>query len=184
MIPAQIRVNPGRCCFNLQLLPDGRGRCIDDLTENECADQNGVTFFEAGEICNDDCPAICGDNVNNRIFEECDGTDDAACPGACRDNCRCGVCGDGVQTGKEECDGADDEACAGICLGDCTCNPTCGDVDGDGEADMLGVAIFMNCFTGPGGGPVTPECNCAEFDTDDDVDLDDLFGFVNALTGP
>lgn len=218
MISAQIRVNPGRCCYNLQFLPFGRDRCDNGLTENECAAQPGVTFFETGGTCKDDCPAVCGDNIRNQLKEECDGTDADACPGLCLDNCLCGFCGDDIQTGteacdgaddaacpdlclgdcscapfcgdnvvnqpSEECDGADDAACVGICLGDCTCNPTCGDVDGDGDADMLGVAIFMNCFTGPDAGPVTPECQCAEFDTDDDIDLDDLLGFLNTLNGP
>ena len=152
LIPAQIRVNPGRCYFNLDLTPFGRDRCVDGLTQNECAAQNGVTFFEAGGTCADLRPAVCGDNLMNHFSEECDGTDDAAC--------------------------------AGICLGDCTCNPTCGDVDGDGNADMLGMAILMNCFTGPDAGPVAPECQCAKFDTDDDIDLDDLFGFYHILNGP
>lgn len=250
VIPAQIRVNPGRCCWNLQLTPGNRARCTDGLTENECDAQNGVTFFEAGGTCDDACPEVCGDNINNQLSEACDGADDAACPGACQDNCLCGTCGDGIRTGdevcdgdddaacpglclgdctcgpfcgddvvnqpSEDCDGADDAACPGLCLGDCTCGPFCGDDvvnqpsedcdgtddntcvgiclddctcnptcgDGGDDADMLGVAIFMNCFTGPGGGPVSPECHCAEYDSDDDVDLDDLFGFYDILNGP
>ena len=320
VFPARIRVNPGRCCYQLQLTPQDRQRCVDNVTESECAERLGVTFFETGATCADPCPAVCGDNVNNQASEACDGTDDASCPGACSSDCVCVSCGDDVvnlpgevcdgtddaacpglclgdctcpafcgddvvnQPGEvcdgtddaacpglcqgdctcpatcgdnivnqevEECDGSDDAACPGLCLGDCTCdafcgddeinlpgeecdgaddaacpdlclgdctcapfcgdnivnqdeecdgtdnaacagiclsncrcNPTCGDINGDGDADMLGVAIFMNCFTGSGGGPVAPECTCAKFDADDDIDLDDFLGFFNALNGP
>ena len=70
---------------------------------------------------------ICGDNVVNQASEECDGTDDTACPGQCRADCTCPpppTCGDNVvnQAG-EECDGTDDTACPGRCQADCTCPP-------------------------------------------------------------
>ncbi len=61
------------------------------------------------------CEPICGDeNVNQG--EECDGTNDAACPGACLNNCTCGAfCGDGV------CDSGED-AC--FCSADCGLPPS------------------------------------------------------------
>ena len=37
---------------------------------------------------------ICGDNVVNRTEEECDGTDDEACPGECQEDCTCPDLGD------------------------------------------------------------------------------------------
>ncbi len=57
------------------------------------------------------CEPICGDeNVNPG--EECDGMNDAACPGACLSDCTCGAfCGDGV------CDPGE---------GMCSCSADCG----------------------------------------------------------
>jgi len=54
-------------------------------------------------------PAACGDNVVNDPSEECDGTDDDACPGECYPpghphECRCPFCGDAVVGPGEECD--------------------------------------------------------------------------------
>lgn len=75
----------------------------------------------------------CGDNVVNQAIEECDGTDDTACPGQCRADCTCPpspTCGDNVvNQASEACDGTDDGACPGECRADCTCPPppTCGD---------------------------------------------------------
>jgi hypothetical protein len=69
-------------------------------------------------------PPRCGDNVINQAGEECDGTDDTACPGQCLPDCTCpaAICGDDVvnQPG-EMCDGTDDAACPGECLPDCAC---------------------------------------------------------------
>ncbi len=68
-------------------------------------------------------PATCGDGRVNHRAEQCDGTDDRACPGACDDACHCPPqCGDGIVNREaEECDGADDEACAGRCTEECLC---------------------------------------------------------------
>lgn len=68
-------------------------------------------------------PATCGDgNLDNRA-EQCDGSDDRACPGACDGACKCPPqCGDGILNGStEECDGADDDACPGRCTDECEC---------------------------------------------------------------
>lgn len=71
-------------------------------------------------------PPVCGDNAATGN-EECDGTDDTACPGACLGDCSCPapVCGDNAATGAEQCDGSDDAACPGACLGDCSCPQAC-----------------------------------------------------------
>lgn len=58
-----------------------------------------------------------------------------------------------------------------------------GDCDGNGDVDLTDFADFQLCFTGPGGGPVDPECACADFDDDDDVDLADFGGFQLSFTG-
>jgi cysteine-rich repeat protein len=52
----------------------------------------------------DTCDATCGDGVVGP-GEDCDGVDDAACPGDCDLACSCPTnCGDGVVDGSEECD--------------------------------------------------------------------------------
>lgn len=69
------------------------------------------------------CP-VCSNNVTES-GEQCDGTDDAACPGLCDVDCTCTtVCGDNFKDLPEQCDGTDDTACPGDCQFDCTCAPT------------------------------------------------------------
>ena len=77
--------------------------------------------------------ALCGDGVKNRTQEECDGGDDANCPGTCLPNCTCQrTCGNDIVEFGEQCDGLVDTACPGQCAapgttGECTCPPVCGD---------------------------------------------------------
>ncbi len=77
--------------------------------------------------------AICGDGVKNRTAEECDGSDDDNCPGACLANCTCNTsCGNGIIEFGEQCDGSNAPACPGQCAlpgtpAECTCPPVCGD---------------------------------------------------------
>jgi hypothetical protein len=84
-------------------------------------------------------PPTCGDSVRAG-GEECDGSDDASCPGACLGDCTCPApsCGDDVATGGEQCDGSDDGACPGSCLGNCTCPLTCSD------GPLYGLSIASN----------------------------------------
>jgi cysteine-rich repeat protein len=71
--------------------------------------------------------SFCGDDISGPN-EECDGSEDAACPGACDDACTCAtVCGNNLTEGSEDCDGTDDAACPGECLGSCVCMGDCGD---------------------------------------------------------
>jgi hypothetical protein len=100
----------------------------------------------------------CGDSVVNQPSEECDGTDDAACPGLCESDCTCGAgpapgdastCGDdSVNQGSEECDGADAASCPGRCLADCSCPappspPAAPDPDEDTFACLAGGADIV-----------------------------------------
>lgn len=73
-----------------------------------------------GAVCT--AGSTCGNNVLEP-GEACDGTSDAACPGACLADCTCPppVCGNGIAESGEACDGADDALCPGLCLADCTC---------------------------------------------------------------
>ena len=81
-------------------------------------------------------PTCGNDNVEGS--EECDGTDDDACPGECQDDCTCPsneepVCGNNNVEGTEECDGTDDDVCPDECQDDCTCPSD--DDDGDDDDD-------------------------------------------------
>jgi hypothetical protein len=59
-----------------------------------------------------------------------------------------------------------------------------GDLDGDCDVDEDDYDAFVACFTGPGGGPIGPECAPADFDDDDDIDCDDWTEFKDSWTGP
>jgi hypothetical protein len=87
-------------------------------------------------------PPECGDGQVNQLSEQCDGANDAVCPGQCGDDCRCPpVCGDGlVNQATEECDGLDDSACPALCLPDCHCGdpPTSLLVNGGFEEGRTG----------------------------------------------
>jgi hypothetical protein len=103
--------------------------------------------------------------------EQCDGSNDAACPGACQANCTCPSCGDNAVNGpSEECDGSDDDACPGACQANCTCTTgTCGngmaefgeECDGADAAACPG-ACQTNCTCGAvcGDGVIDPGEQC------------------------
>lgn len=59
-----------------------------------------------------------------------------------------------------------------------------GDFDVDNDVDLFDVSWLMNCFSGPGGGPLRIGCEAFDFDGDSDVDLEDVAVVVPALTGP
>jgi hypothetical protein len=118
----------------------------------------------------------CGDGVIGSD-EECDGADDAACPGACQIDCSCGpFCGDDILNGSDACDGTDDDACPGACLSDCTCGPFCGDDVRNGsdacdgtDDDACPGACLSDCTCGPFCGDDvrngSDECDGADDDT-------------------
>ncbi len=57
-----------------------------------------------------------------------------------------------------------------------------GDFEGDQDVDVDDYDEFVGCFTGPGGGPLVPDCVPGDFDWDDDVDCDDWAEFAAAWT--
>jgi hypothetical protein len=59
-------------------------------------------------------------------------------------------------------------------------NGAAGDFEANGAVDAADYDRFAACFTGPGGGPVGPECAAGDIDGDGDIDCDDweLFGFL------
>ncbi len=131
----------GDCCSascEFESCDDGNA-CTDD----SCNPASGCVYTNNSDPCDDGDPCtdpdqcqdgscvgspVCGDGVvQGACGEECDGTDAAACPGDCQQNCACPVCGDGlVNQTSEQCDPPDESACPGECKENCTC-PVCGD---------------------------------------------------------
>ncbi len=67
--------------------------CLDSAADHDCGDAqplaNPVGSTPGFLAANPPCP-VCGDNTTNpEIGEECDGTDDLACPGGCQLDCTC-----------------------------------------------------------------------------------------------
>jgi len=100
--------------------------------------------------------AVCGNDLAEP-GEACDGTDDAACPGACLATCRCPTaCGDGT------CDAGEDAA---SCPADCGCGAAgaCGGQAPGGCFCDGGCAAFGDCCSDACaacavGCPVLPSC--------------------------
>ncbi len=58
-----------------------------------------------------------------------------------------------------------------------------GDGNGDGLVNLADYAIFLDCRTGPDGGPFDPQCAPLDFDADRDIDYTDFGAFQLAFTG-
>ncbi|NYZ74176.1 hypothetical protein H0O00_03465 [Candidatus Micrarchaeota archaeon] len=102
---------------------------------------SGCRCYAPGEVPPEE--AYCGNNKREGN-EECDGTDNMACPTdqRCGAGCTCTEepgCGNNKRENNEECDGTDDSACGEdeYCNDDCICTDLCGNnnVDGNEECD-------------------------------------------------
>jgi hypothetical protein len=106
---------------------------------------------------------VCGDDDVNQGSEQCDGTDDSACPGSCSVTCTCAVCGNTIaEPPVEQCDGTDDTACPGECLpngdpNECQC-PVCGDGDVNQPSEICDGTDVAACTNGF----CASTCVCAE----------------------
>tara|TARA_Y100000310_G_scaffold138289_2_gene137243 strand:+ start:41868 stop:43604 length:1737 start_codon:yes stop_codon:yes gene_type:complete len=87
----QTCVVDGRCDANFG---ENSRNCASDCT---CGDNVCDSVEKSGGSCTDDCgdssggsKAFCGDDLAEGV-EECDGSDDAFCPGSCQVDCTCGV---------------------------------------------------------------------------------------------
>ena len=70
------------------------------------------------------CPSGCGDGIANGD-EQCDGGDDAQCPGDCTPTCECPAvpeCGNGIVDGADECD---PPGSIGVCAARQACGSSC-----------------------------------------------------------
>jgi hypothetical protein len=65
-----------------------------------------------------------------------------------------------------------------------SCRSAAPDTDGDGDVDLLDVAEFQSCFSGPS--PTTCEGRCygLDLDADDDIDATDFAALDDLLLGP
>ena len=127
----------GTCSPNADCTTDASGRASFTYSDSGGVgtDEIQACFTnEAGQrICSQVVTKqwiqVCGNNVVESP-EECDGTDDGACPGRCQADCTCGLCGNGIVDPGEDCDPAG-SVCRGVgiaCNADCTCPPpVCGD---------------------------------------------------------
>jgi hypothetical protein len=101
--------------------------------------------------------AVCGNGVREPD-EICDGSDDAACPGACQSSCTCAppVCGDNlVNQPSEQCDGTAGGSCPDQpCQPNCQC-PVCGDGVVDQPSEQCDGADDAACP-----GDCQPNCVC------------------------
>ena len=68
---------------------DGTGAaCPADVTITACIHGDGCCPSACNANNDDDCLSVCGNNIIEP-GEECDGTDDQACPGECQGDCTC-----------------------------------------------------------------------------------------------
>ena len=199
--------DPNQYCTKLTGDCNGDGFCTDrpeepcDPVYNPVCGCDEITYYNKCEAalagvsmecrapCTE-CLTICDSNGDCGPGEYC-----AKAAGDCEGEGRCAelpnLC---LYVGDAACGCNDvtyDNACyaagAGTNVdypGECSAEPMPGDCDGDDDVDLQDFLHFQTCFTGPGGGPLGPECECVDFDDDDDVDLLDFLAFQTAHTGP
>jgi hypothetical protein len=61
---------------------------------------------------------------------------------------------------------------------------TLGDLNDDEVVDLADYDAFLDCITGPGGGPLLDDCWRVDFDLDGDVDFGDFSGLQRIVTVP
>ncbi len=93
-----------------------------------------------------------------------------AAGGACFDNIERTLCV--TITGIYQGDGS-------VCAEGCAF----GDLDGDGDVDLVDFGVFTRCFTGARG-EAGPACSEADVDGCGPIDLEDFAACWAALTGP
>ncbi|MEK6674695.1 MAG: hypothetical protein AABZ47_03465, partial [Planctomycetota bacterium] len=64
----------------------------------------------------------------------------------------------------------------------CITNP--GDIDNDGDVDLLDLAQFQNCFRGAGSRSCSPGCDAFDLSPDNSLDLADYTVMSTSVTGP
>ncbi len=157
-------------------VPGGSNFFIDDVEileptgppANDC-NENGVPDECDAPVCGNDCLE---GGAASTTAEECDGTEDAACPGLCYPaghsfECRCPFCGDEDVSAGEDCDGG--VCCTTGCAFDTgtecrpstdACDPaeSCDGAGSDCPADV----VIMDCIDSDG--CCLAECNAANDD--------------------
>ncbi len=106
---------------SLQRIAETGNNATDYVCTDTAAPRNNAG--DTGSIAATTPCAECG-NDTVELTEQCDGTDDSACPGLCQPDCTCtNECGNDMVEGVEECDGTAADACSGECQANCTCAP-------------------------------------------------------------
>ena len=196
----------GPCCFPGAV-------CIDETDRESCEAFPGGTFQGDGLTCGDPdgdgvagcvdgCPldpakadpGVCGCGVPD---DDGDLDGIADCKDHCSQTpsgvpvnvCGCAEVGACCAAGGACFDNIERTLCVtitGIYQGDgSVCAEGCafGDLDGDGDADLVDFGVFTRCFTGAGG-EAGPACSEADVDGCGPIDLEDFEAFPAALTGP
>jgi glucose/arabinose dehydrogenase len=99
---------------------------LDAEGEMYICDHSGGEVFKIVPV-NPPVPCSeCGDNLREG-FEECDGTDDAACPGTCLEDCTCPYVTPSAEMGDDTCfDGGQDTGAPCSTSDDCQVGEVCG----------------------------------------------------------
>ena len=177
---------------SVPILPTGNNGSRTISVDAAGAQRLKITLMGSAAIDNIeiDTASVCGDGVvDPSSGEQCDGSNDTACPGQCQSNCDCPpgpVCGDdSVNQPSEECDGtAVGTACDGYCKSDCSCADC-----GDGEVNRPGEICDGGDDDACGDGTCLSNCMCSDpvcgddvvNDPGEDCDGSDNEGCVNML---
>ena len=89
----------------------------------------------------------------------------------------------GVTDGCDLRDGTSDDCNHDGVPDECDALPPA-DSDFDGDIDLIDLAGFQRCFTGPGPAKPAPCCRMFDSEPDGDVDLADFVAFRGVFSGP